>query len=613
MGFWKKSLLCLLMVACLLIFPVKAAENTVDYQFTGMDGSKVTAATHPGTVKLIIFTHLHTGHEDTLLATLLNADWLQTEGLSVIVVDWVADSVESLRACVQENGAQDAPITFCIDTGDDLMKFLDAAGLVGNAFSMPVSFLVDANGKVLAHRMGESSDTALRALLSGHIAGVSEAETVTLSVTGEQLYTEAFEVLKLLNQQRKANGLSALTMDKDLLEAAMLRAAETNVYYSHTRPNGTECYTAFPYRAGMLAENIAIGFDTAAEVMDGWMNSPGHRENILTQEFASVGIGVFMHNGVCSWVQLFSSAAATKAEAPADAVKTEKVDILQTHLTVKITPVRLMISPGTTGEIAFRVNNVEFTCHNVRLDGKNVTCHSDNTQVAKVDADGVVTAVAPGTAHITVTLAGTDICETVLVEVGEHNYEERIEKAPTCGETGIGRYVCTNCGDVKIEEIPKLNTHSWDNGRVTKEPTVESEGEKTFTCTVCAKTRTETLPKLPAPSPTEAPTLPATKAPAVPLTEPPTVETTAPTEAPTEATTAPTETTTMPAEATQMPTAAPTEMTQTAPSQTSTQPTTEPETQSYALPEQKLVIGIAVAVVATLAAGAFLIFWKRKD
>ena len=55
----------------------------------------------------------------------------------------------------------------------------------------------------------------------------------------------------------------------------------------------------------------------------------------------------------------------------------------------------------------------------------------------------------------------------------------------------------------------------------------------------------------------------------------------------------------MPAEATQMPTAAPTEMTQTAPSQTPTQPTTEQETQSYALPEQKLVIGIAVAVVAT--------------
>jgi len=129
-----------------------------------------------------------------------------------------------------------------------------------------------------------------------------------LSVTATQRFGDAFSVLSKVNQERKALGLGALTMDRELLKRAMLRAAEIEVLFSHDRPDGQSCFTVFPQTEGMMGENIASGYDSAGSVFDGWKGSPPHYENIKGSEWLSTGIGCLeAPDGTLYWVQLFSS------------------------------------------------------------------------------------------------------------------------------------------------------------------------------------------------------------------------------------------------------------------------------------------------------------------
>lgn len=112
-------------------------------------------------------------------------------------------------------------------------------------------------------------------------------------------------VFQRVNQERSAAGLSSLTYCDALQGAADTRAREIITAFSHTRPDGTQCFTAFNVSYQAAGENIAYGYKSAASVMDGWMNSPGHRSNILSENFTQIAVGVVEENGVLYWVQLF--------------------------------------------------------------------------------------------------------------------------------------------------------------------------------------------------------------------------------------------------------------------------------------------------------------------
>ena len=95
------------------------------------------------------------------------------------------------------------------------------------------------------------------------------------------MYAKAFQVLDLVNKERAKQGLSPLTMDSSLLDTAMQRGFENVLYWSHTRPSGQDCFSA---NSLMMGENIAMGPDAAGQVMNLWMNSEGHRNNICQQD-----------------------------------------------------------------------------------------------------------------------------------------------------------------------------------------------------------------------------------------------------------------------------------------------------------------------------------------
>ncbi len=121
----------------------------------------------------------------------------------------------------------------------------------------------------------------------------------------------AEEVVRLVNLRREENGLAPLEMTDGLMQTAKLRADELTEYYSHSRPDGSDCFTALK-NAGIsyrgAGENIAAGYDTPESVVEGWMNSPGHRANILKEKFTQIGVGYAYDEDTAYgsyWTQIF--------------------------------------------------------------------------------------------------------------------------------------------------------------------------------------------------------------------------------------------------------------------------------------------------------------------
>ena len=119
----------------------------------------------------------------------------------------------------------------------------------------------------------------------------------------------ADRVIELVNQERTSRGLQPLVKDDRLMVAAAARAKELSQRYSHTRPDGSECFTIL-WHLGIdyayAGENIAMGQRTPEIVMNDWMNSSGHRANILNENYDCIGVGYTMVDGYPYWVQLFT-------------------------------------------------------------------------------------------------------------------------------------------------------------------------------------------------------------------------------------------------------------------------------------------------------------------
>ncbi len=168
----------------------------------------------------------------------------------------------------------------------------------------------------------------------GTVASAAEGTSITVDIAVQYGQTEAREMLKRVNEFRtgsdawiwkpdnetktvysaeNGNALSEYTYDYGLEKDAMLRAAELAIYYAHTRPNGSSCFTAYTNESGAHAENIAAGYGTEAEVFVGWQEAEdlyddqGHRRAMLSPDYKYIGIGHVYYNGYHYWVQEFSS------------------------------------------------------------------------------------------------------------------------------------------------------------------------------------------------------------------------------------------------------------------------------------------------------------------
>lgn len=170
------------------------------------------------------------------------------------------------------------------------VKAGDTAWKIASKYSVTVSELQKANPQV----------KDLSQLAPGQKINIPDASS-----------SYANQVITLVNQQRARNGLGALKRGATTSYVAQLKAQDmvNRHYFSHTSPTYGSPFNMMEHyglRFSAAGENIAYGQRTPQEVMNAWMNSAGHRANILNPSFTYIGVGVAKtSSGVIYWTQEF--------------------------------------------------------------------------------------------------------------------------------------------------------------------------------------------------------------------------------------------------------------------------------------------------------------------
>jgi len=198
---------------------------------------------------------------------------------------------------------------------------LDSKVVTKGANIEPVVIILPEDAADKSYVLSSRDTSVAKILDDGTVTAVGAGTTQIVVKSGNGVYGTrtisvidlaffADEVLRLTNLERERANLHRFGANPQLTRVAEVRAIEIIEYFSHTRPDGRDCFTAFTenhvafYTAG---ENLAVGQTTPDEVIRGWMNSPGHRENILNEAFGQLGVAVIMDgNGRLHWTQTFT-------------------------------------------------------------------------------------------------------------------------------------------------------------------------------------------------------------------------------------------------------------------------------------------------------------------
>lgn len=176
-------------------------------------------------------------------------------------------------------------ITYTVQPGDSLWK-------IAVKYQIGVSEIIDANKQIANPNM----------IIPGQKINVPNISDIKAIEN---------EVIRLVNIERSKNGLGQLTGDWQLSRVARYKSTDMRDknYFSHYSPTYGDPFKMMHdfgisfYAAG---ENIAMGQQTPAAVMNAWMNSPGHRANILNPQYNEIGVGVAKtSSGVIYWTQEF--------------------------------------------------------------------------------------------------------------------------------------------------------------------------------------------------------------------------------------------------------------------------------------------------------------------
>ncbi|NOU86037.1 LysM peptidoglycan-binding domain-containing protein [Paenibacillus sp. LMG 31460] len=189
-----------------------------------------------------------------------------------------------------------APATHTV-SGNDTMW------LISQKYGISLSSLIKANPQV-------ANPNVIWSGMSLNIPGSTStnAGTKTPVTTAPSQTTFASQVVNLVNQERSKAGLRPLTSNSALTTMALDKAKDmyNNGYFDHTSPtygSPFDMMSTYGIRYSYAGENIAKGQQTPEAVMKAWMNSTGHRQNILSPNFTQIGVAFY--NG--EWVQEFIS------------------------------------------------------------------------------------------------------------------------------------------------------------------------------------------------------------------------------------------------------------------------------------------------------------------
>jgi hypothetical protein len=172
--------------------------------------------------------------------------------------------------------------------------------------------LIDSNDKILMISTEEDGVVSEICSRLGITDSSSGGATGARAVSRDTSYdSDEWGVLALTNKERAANGVQPQTMIPAMQRAANTRAIEVSEYFSHTRPDGSDCFTVYGdvgLSYNSVAENIAAGQDSPADVVSSWIHSSGHHANMIDPDTVHTGVGFEPAGDYgTSWVQIFLS------------------------------------------------------------------------------------------------------------------------------------------------------------------------------------------------------------------------------------------------------------------------------------------------------------------
>ena len=205
-------------------------------------------------------------------------------------------------------------IAFDGNGGNGTVSSIKAA--CGKTYQLPLCGFV-RNGYYCAgwNTKADGTGKTYKTLANVKNLTTKNGKTVTLYVQwNEYSKTEismAKDVVKLVKAERKKAGVGTIQTDSELTAIAQQRAKEIAEYYSHDRPDKTSSwytlYQSSGYQYKSAGENIAYGYKNADSVMAAWMDSLGHKGNILDASYTKIGVGCYYLDGRYYWVQNFSN------------------------------------------------------------------------------------------------------------------------------------------------------------------------------------------------------------------------------------------------------------------------------------------------------------------
>ena len=287
--------------------------------------------------------------------------------------------------------------------------------------------------------------------------------------------------------------LSPLTYDYNLEKVAMQRAAEIAMSFSHTRPNGTSCSTAWNGTGSWYSygENIAAGtaMSSAYSAFKDWreddhnFSGQGHRRNMLDSGFNRIGIGHVVFNGYHFWTQAFGYGSGSDVETTAvDSTEDVTVAVASSNIvssSVTATPESYELTVGDISNVPEEAVSLQLTetwparSFNTKA---SATWTSEDTSIAEIQGN-TVSAISSGSTNISAVVNGTTVAVPVTVkEAGGSN--EDIVDSGTCGEkltwTLDSEGLLTISGTGDMDDWDLIDRSPWySNGNIVKKVIVE--------------------------------------------------------------------------------------------------------------------------------------------
>ena len=247
------------------------------------------------------------------------------------------------------------------------------------------------------------------------VAATSQS-TYNIHVSGTVYLSEAEKFLELVNAERAKKGVEPMKLDNEMMRCAIDRAAQASIVYNHILPNDKQVRSKYP---NIMTENISLKTKYSAETFfNSWMNSPAHKDALLTGNQDLLGFAVFKPEG-SNWyggAATFFYSNKTYSYTPftgsySDYSKDFEMEIANRYLDFK-TDSPLSCEVGSFNTLIPKLKNYVY-CPPYDIGTFNISSsdgvwESSDPSVASVDSNGNVTALKAGTASLKFYVNGSD-------------------------------------------------------------------------------------------------------------------------------------------------------------------------------------------------------------